>query len=106
MPFVKGQSGNPGGKPKEIREVVDLARAHTPAAIASLARIAESEEAPAAAVVAACEALLNRAWGRPMQPTELTGAGGGPIQIEDARAAVLSLLETAAAKVVNADSDS
>jgi Family of unknown function (DUF5681) len=39
-PFVKGQSGNPGGRPRIVGELRDLARAHAPAAIQELARLA------------------------------------------------------------------
>lgn len=60
-------------------EVQKLARVHSPAAIASLARIATSKRAPAASVVAACQALLDRAWGKPTQPVE--GAAGLVIQV-------------------------
>jgi hypothetical protein len=60
MPFAKGRSDNPGGRPKELRDVVDLARRHTPDAIESRARIMNSENSPPAALVAA-SVVLQRA---------------------------------------------
>src|SRR5260221_6415035 len=63
--FQKGQSGNPGGRPKELAHVKELARQHTPAAVSTLAAIMGNGEEPAAARVRAAEALLNRAWGTP-----------------------------------------
>lgn len=73
MPFVKGQSGNPGGRPKGVEEVQNLARAHTPAAIKALINITENVKAPPPARVAAAVALLDRGWGKPTQPTEHSG---------------------------------
>ena len=39
MPFTKGHSGNPGGRPKIVGEVQELAREHSTEAIATLAAI-------------------------------------------------------------------
>ena len=64
-PFKKGQSGNPGGRPKEVAEVKALARAHTTIAINTLVKIAESSESTDAARVSACVALLDRGCGKP-----------------------------------------
>jgi hypothetical protein len=65
MPFAKGRSDNPGGRPKELRDVVDLARQHTPGAIESLASIMYSENCLPVAVVAASVELLDHGWGQP-----------------------------------------
>jgi hypothetical protein len=67
MPFPKGISGNPGGRPKELAEVQAAARSHTVAAITTLSEICADESAPPAARVAAANALLDRGWGRPLQ---------------------------------------
>jgi hypothetical protein len=68
MPFKPGQSGNPGGRPKALMAVINLAREHTEASIAALAEIRDSKSAPDSARIAACVALLDRGWGKPTQP--------------------------------------
>lgn len=79
MPFVKGQSGNPGGRPKEAEEVKRLAREHTEHAIARLAFWLDSDN-PKASVSAAIS-LLDRAYGKPAQA--LVGDDGqGPVKLE------------------------
>lgn len=73
--FQKGKSGNPGGRPKENAEVKELARAHTEEAIRTLVKWMKSKNAKAS--VAACNALLDRAWGKATQP--LSGEDGKPL---------------------------
>lgn len=87
--FKPGTSGNPGGRPKTIGWVRDLAREQTEAAIDTLVQIAmgvESKDSagnplpphPSAARVAAAQALLDRGWGK--APITQAGEGGeGPI---------------------------
>ena len=67
MPFEKGQSGNPGGRPKVVAEVKELAREHTSEAIETLVSIMTSTKAAPAARVSAANALLDRGYGRPAQ---------------------------------------
>ena len=71
MPFKKGQSGNPGGRPKVIAEVKELAREHTGKAVETLVSIMTNPKAAAAARVSAANALLDRGYGRP--PQHVTG---------------------------------
>ena len=65
MPFAPGQSGNPSGRPKENAEVKRLARSHAVRAIEKLAALMESDDERT--VVAACQAILDRGYGKPAQ---------------------------------------
>lgn len=69
--FRPGQSGNPGGRPKALREVQEAARAHTAAAIERLAYIAEHGKSETAQITASV-ALLDRGWGKPAQTLHAT----------------------------------
>ena len=67
MPFAPGQSGNPGGRPKDNGRIKALARKHDEAAIATLAEIMNSPDAKPGERVAAANALLDRGHGKPAQ---------------------------------------
>lgn len=63
--FRKGKSGNPGGRPKEIHEVKELARQHTVEAVERLAFWMRSDNAKAS--VSAASVLLDRGHGKATQ---------------------------------------
>jgi hypothetical protein len=73
-PFKKGQSGNPGGRPKVLAEVKELARARTGDAIETLVSIMSNPKAAPAARVSAANSILDRGYGKP--PQHITGEGG------------------------------
>jgi len=74
MKFKKGQSGNPGGRPKENAEVKELAREYGEAAVARLAQLMKSKNERVA--VAACQVLLDRGYGKPQQQVAMSGSIG------------------------------
>lgn len=81
MPFVKGQSGNPGGRPKENAEVVALARQHGPEAVNKLVELMRGDDPRVAS--AAATAILDRGFGKPAQSVTVGGEEGGePIKIK------------------------
>ena len=62
--FPKGQSGNPGGRPRDEQKVAELARAYTTEAIETLAELMRSGNDDRVRGTAA-QALLDRGWGKP-----------------------------------------
>jgi HEAT repeat protein len=66
--FAKGQSGNPGGRPKTEIAVRDLAREQTEAAIAALVNALSATNEGVR--VSAAQALLDRGWGKPVATVE------------------------------------
>ena len=78
--FQKGVSGNPGGRPKALREIQNLARSHSVEAIETLIGIMRNKRSPKLALKAA-ELILDRAWGK--APQAITGEQGqGPVRLE------------------------
>lgn len=84
----RGGHRDGAGRPKGVinratREqkgrIEELAKAHSPTALKALADIAKAGVSESARVSAA-SALLDRAYGRPRQAVEHTGADGGPIE--------------------------
>lgn len=77
--FKKGQSGNPGGRPKDVGEVKDLARKHTKDAVERLVHWLHSDNPKAS--VSAASVLLDRGWGKAAQSVAHTGPDGeGPVK--------------------------
>ena len=63
--WTKGVSGNPeGGRAVMNKPIALLARSHAPHALKTLVAISKDQQAPAAARVAASQAILDRAYGR------------------------------------------
>src|SRR5258708_4202300 len=73
--WKKGQSGNPGGRPRLEGEIRRLAQSHGKRAIRRLAQLLKSENERVA--VTAAQILLDRGFGK--APQALTGPDGGPL---------------------------
>ena len=86
-PFVPGVSGNPTGRPKRTpKEVslIDVCRAKSPEALAVVENLMSTSRNDRVRMDAAL-AIIERAHGKPTQPTTLAGGAGGPVQVEAIR---------------------
>ena len=79
-PFRPGESGNPNGRPVVPASVVEASRALTGTALATLEEICISGIDESARIKAAV-ALLDRAWGKPIEKQELTGKDQSPLEV-------------------------
>ena len=72
--FPKGQSGNPGGRPKDEARVAELAQSYTAEAIDTLVELMRYGKDDRVRGTAA-QALLDRGWGKP--EVEVVSEAGG-----------------------------
>jgi polyhydroxyalkanoate synthesis regulator phasin len=70
--FKKGESGNPGGRPRQLASVMHEARCHTLEALRVLQRLMRSAQSESVRLNAA-ESILSRGWGRPIQALQVDG---------------------------------
>ena len=69
--FKSGKSGNPSGRPSKgelLRRIEDAAKEHSDEALKAL--IDEAKNGKGAPRVAAAVAILDRAWGKPVERKE------------------------------------
>jgi hypothetical protein len=77
--FAPGQSGNPGGRPKDEHRVAELARSYTAEAIDTLVELMRDGKDERVRGTAA-QALLDRGWGK-AKVEVVTGAEGSYLDV-------------------------
>jgi hypothetical protein len=85
--FLPGFTANPIGRPRVVDEIKQLARQHAPAAFQRICELVESKDERIA--LAASQAILDRAYGRPVQAvqSEVTKLDMNQLFLEAAKAA-------------------
>ena len=71
MKWVKGMSGNPGGRPKLELSIRELAQQHSMEALETLVHVMRTGRR--GEQVVAANAILDRAYGKPTQSVEMSG---------------------------------
>lgn len=85
-----GAGRKPGAVSKAKRRLAEMAKDHAEAALATLAEIMRDGKAPHSARVSACNAILDRGYGKPPQSLDHTSSDGSmsPVSKEQRDAAV------------------
>jgi hypothetical protein len=82
--FAKGHSGNPGGRPRDLFGVQELARSYAVEAIETLVAVMRADNAGPRARIAAAIAILDRGFGRPTQTVYSSPGHIDPDKLSDA----------------------
>lgn len=69
-PFQKGQSGNPGGRPKTPNKVKTMLKSAAPEAVQLLIETISNENVAMSHRLDAAKEVLNRVYGKPTQPID------------------------------------
>ena len=73
--YKKGESGNPGGRPKMPQEFAEFARKKSMPAFERLVEIAEDKKANHRDVIRAAEIIIAYGYGKPRQDVDITSGG-------------------------------
>ena len=74
--FQPGQSGNPGGRPRQNPKIRELALENSVEALQTISELMKNKRCAPSTRLAACNSILDRAYGKPASSLELTGKDG------------------------------
>ena len=69
--FQPGQSGNPGGKPRSLYDIQAAARKKSPEAFKTIIKVMEDEKTAPSLKVKCAEIVLERAFGKAVNPLHM-----------------------------------